>query len=111
MSTRVGGRRRPRNPEPVSAASLIPDVVARLGGEDRGVLQRVTMAWADSVGELLARRARPENLRGKTLFVRLESSALAHEITLMKAEIVARLCRALGAPLVEDLRTRIGPLD
>jgi predicted nucleic acid-binding Zn ribbon protein len=107
---RFGAKRRPRNPEPETAASLLPAVVARLGGDDRGTEQRVSMAWADAVGEMLNRRARPESLRGRTLYVRVESSALAHELTLLKGAVIERLRVALGASLVDDLRTRVGSI-
>ena len=88
----------------------LPQVVARLGGDDRGLEQRVSLAWKDAVGEALSLRARPEAVRGKTLYVRVESSSLAHELTLLKRRVLDRLARALGGPLIEDMRTRTGPL-
>ena len=107
---RIVRKRRPANLEPQTAASLLPQVVARLGGDDRGLEQRVSLAWKDAVGEALSLRARPEAVRGKTLYVRVESSSLAHELTLLKRRVLDRLTRALGAPLIEDMRTRTGPL-
>jgi predicted nucleic acid-binding Zn ribbon protein len=104
-------KKRPRNLEPQTAASLLPHVVARIGGQDRGLEQRVSLAWQEAVGEPLARRARPEAVRGKTLFVRVESSSLAHELTLLKRQVLERLGRALGGPLIEDMRTRTGPFE
>jgi predicted nucleic acid-binding Zn ribbon protein len=105
------GKRRPRNPGPETAADLLPQVVARLGGADRAIEQRVSLAWPEAVGAVLSRRARPEAVRGKTLIVRVDSSAYAHELTLLKAEILERLHRTLGPGLLDDLRTRVGPLD
>ena len=104
------GRRRPRNPEPETAASLVSAVVARLGGSGRAAEQRVALAWPGAVGDMLALHARPEALRGKTLYVRVESSALAHELALLKAQVIERLKVELGEGLVEDLRTKVGPL-
>jgi predicted nucleic acid-binding Zn ribbon protein len=88
----------------------LPQVVARLGGEDRAIEQRVSLAWPDAVGAALSRRTRPESVRGKTLIVRVDSSAYAHELTLLKGEILDRLRAALGGPLIDDMRTRVGPL-
>ena len=104
------GKRRPRNQAPETAADLLTQVVARLGGQDRAIEQRVSVAWPAAVGAVLSRRARPESVRGKTLIVRVDSSAYAHELTLLKGEILERLCESLGGPLLDDLRTRIGPL-
>jgi predicted nucleic acid-binding Zn ribbon protein len=104
------GKRRPRNAGPETAADLLPQVVARLGGEDRAIEQRVSLAWPDAVGAALSRRTRPESVRGKTLIVRVDSSAYVHELTLLKGEILERLRGALGGPLIDDMRTRVGPL-
>jgi predicted nucleic acid-binding Zn ribbon protein len=103
-------RRRPRNPEPETAASLLPMLVARLGGDGRALEQRVFGAWPGVVGDLLRRRTRPEALRGKTLIVRVESSALAHELSLLRAQVISQLGLAIGPGVVEELRTRVGPL-
>jgi predicted nucleic acid-binding Zn ribbon protein len=105
------GKRRPRNAGPETAADLLPQVVARLGGEDRAIEQRVSLVWPEAVGAVLSRRTRPEAVRGKTLIVRVDSSAYAHELTLLKGEILEKLAAALGKGLLEDLRTRVGPLD
>jgi predicted nucleic acid-binding Zn ribbon protein len=103
-------RRRPRNPEPETAASLLPMLVARIGGDGRALEQRVFGAWPGVVGDLLRRRTRPEALRGKTLIVRVDSSALAHELSLLRGQVLAQLGRTLGPGVVEELRTRVGPL-
>ena len=107
----VTGRRRPRNPAPESAADLLPAVVARIGGDDRGAEQQITLVWREAVGEMLSARTRPEAVRGKTLLVRVTSSAFAHELTLLKGEILGKLRLALGPGRIEDLRTRVGRLD
>jgi predicted nucleic acid-binding Zn ribbon protein len=89
----------------------LPQVVARLGGEDRAIEQRVSLVWPAAVGAALSRRSRPEAVRGKTLIVRVDSSAYAHELTLLKGEILERLEASLGGPLIDDMRTRVGPLS
>jgi hypothetical protein len=42
------------------------------------------------------------------LFVRTASSALAHEITLLRGQLVERMTAVLGEGIVRDLRTRVG---
>jgi predicted nucleic acid-binding Zn ribbon protein len=89
----------------------MPEVVARLGGDGRAAEHKVFAAWSGAVGVGLTARSRPETLRGRTLFVRVESSALAHELTLLKATVLLRLGQTLGPGVVDDLRTRVGPLS
>lgn len=103
-------RPRARHTQPESAASLISAVVAKIGGDARALEQRVFDGYDTAVGELLRHRTRPEKLRGSTLIVRVASSAIAHELTMLKAEILGRLEHVLGDGVVTDIRTRVGPL-
>jgi hypothetical protein len=104
-------RPRARHTEPESAASLVSAVVAKIGGDARALEHRVFDAFDVAVGQVLRHRTRPEKLRGSTLFVRVGSSAIAHEVTMLKAEILARLTSVIGTGLVTDIRTRVGPLS
>jgi hypothetical protein len=103
-------RARPRSGEPESAASLVNAVVSRIGGDARALEHRVFDAYNAAVGSLLRQRTAPEKLRGTMLFVRVGSSALAHQLILLKADVLAQLATALGPGVVTDLRTRVGPL-
>lgn len=82
--------------------------LARLGGSGRALEYRVFDAYAKAAGEMLAARSTPDSFRDGTLFVRTASSALAHEITLLRGELVKRMTLALGEGVVRDLRTRVG---
>lgn len=103
--------RRPRMPEPVSFADLLPQVVARLGGTERSLEQRVFMAYDKAAGAHLARHSRAERLKDGTLIVRLESSALAQELSLLKRTLMERMAAELQEAVVKDIRTRVGPLE
>ena len=85
-------------------------VLARLGGQGRAREFRVFDCYTRLMGDLFRARTAPERLAGTTLFVRVASSALAHEVTLMRGEILARLATELGVDTVTDLRTRVGKI-
>jgi hypothetical protein len=93
---------------PQTTGDLMGQVLARLGGQGRALEFRVFDCYARIVGDLLRTRTAPERMAGTTLFVRVASSALAHEVTLMRGEIVAKLNAELGAGTVVELRTRVG---
>ena len=101
-------RRAPAQPE--TSASLVDAVLARLGGDDRMREQRAFDAYVRAAGPMLGPRTQPDSLRGTTLFVRAASSPIAHEVTLLRAEILARIQAIVGPSLVTELRTRVGPL-
>jgi predicted nucleic acid-binding Zn ribbon protein len=103
-------RPRSRHTEPETAASLIEAVVAKIGGDARAVEHRVFDGYGEAVGELLRHRSQPEKLRGTTLFVRVGSSAIAHQLTMLKGEILQRLAQVVGPGAVTDIRTRVGTL-
>ena len=104
-------RPRRRNAEPETAASLMSAVVARVGGEHRAREHRIFAAYEQAVGGPLRQHTRAEYLREGTLFVRVSSSALAHQITLLKREILVRMAPLMDPGTVTDLRTRVGSLD
>ena len=83
-------------------------VLARLGGSGRAREFRVLDCFNRVVGETFRTRTLPERLAGTTLFVRVATAALAHELTMLRPQILARLADELGPGLVVDLRTRVG---
>jgi predicted nucleic acid-binding Zn ribbon protein len=85
--------------------------MARIGGADRAAEQRICQVWPEAVGAHLARHTRPEGVRGKTLLVKVTSSAYAHELVLLRREVLERVNRALSGSLqIEEIRSRVGPI-
>jgi hypothetical protein len=102
--------REKRRGEPETAASIIEALVSRIGGDARALEHRVFDAYNVAVGTLLRQRTAPEKLRGTMLIVRVGSSPIAHQLTLLKSDLLARLAATLGPGVVTDVRTRVGPL-
>jgi hypothetical protein len=96
---------------PETIADLMGATLARLGGQGRALEFRVFECYGRVVGDLLRTRTAPERVAGTTLFVRVTTSALAHELTLMRAEILAKMNAELGAGTVTELRTRVGKIE
>jgi hypothetical protein len=96
---------------PETTADLMGQVLSRMGGQGRALEFRVFDCYTRSVGDLLRARTAPERMTGTTLFVRVANSALAHEVTLMRGEIIAKLNAELGAGTVAELRTRVGKIE
>ena len=94
--------------EPERTEDLIAGLLSRIGGSGRALEYRVFDAYAQVAGAMLAARSTPDAFRDGTLFVRTPSAALAHEITLLRADLVARMTAVLGPGLVRDIRTRVG---
>jgi hypothetical protein len=84
------------------------EVLVRLGGTGRAREFHVFECYGRSVGETFRARTMPERLAGTTLFVRVANSALAHELTLLRGELLMRMARELGPNVVLEVRTRVG---
>ena len=93
---------------PIRSADLIGEVLARLGGAGRAREFRVFDCFQRVVGANFRARTMPERLTETTLFVRVANSALAHELTLLRGEILARMTAELGRDSILELRTRVG---
>ena len=91
-------------------SQLVGEVLGRLGGEGRLREYQVFDAYHRAVGPVFGARTAPESLNGSTLFVRATSGAVAHELILLRAEILQKINHQLGKTLVSDLRTKVGPL-
>jgi predicted nucleic acid-binding Zn ribbon protein len=102
------GPHRPSAPAPTRSADLVTEVLGRLGGAGRALEFRVFDCFSRVVGDALRTRTMPERLAGTTLFVRATSSALAHELTLLRAEILERMAAEMGQGIVLEIRTRVG---
>jgi len=94
--------------EPERAGDLMSGLLSRLGGKGRALEYRVFDAYARAAGDVLASRTTPDSFREGTLFVRTGSSALAHEIVLLRVELLARMEATLGPGVVREIRTRVG---
>ncbi|MDH4140233.1 MAG: DUF721 domain-containing protein [Coriobacteriia bacterium] len=76
----------------------------RLGGRERGAELRISSAWADVVGEEIARHTAVLGLRNGELLVGTDSPAWAGELSLMAEDLLARLGEATGERRVRSLR-------
>lgn len=87
---------RRRNLEPISAAleQLVGDL------EPKTAIARVQSAWPIAVGETIARWAVPVSERAGTVTFACTDSMVAHELEMMKPELLKKLEKTLesGAP-------------
>jgi predicted nucleic acid-binding Zn ribbon protein len=82
-----------RSPRPLAAA--IGEALER--AEPATLLAAVQSAWADAVGEAIAREATPVSERSGVVTVACSSSAWAQELDLLGARIVEKIRSELPA--------------
>jgi predicted nucleic acid-binding Zn ribbon protein len=69
---------------------------------------RALALWSDVVGDTLAQASTAETVRGGVLFVRARSGVWAHELTLLRGEILQRLNSKLGGSVISDIHFKAG---
>ncbi|HEX7666100.1 MAG TPA: DUF721 domain-containing protein [Polyangiaceae bacterium] len=97
--------RRPKLDMPENIGTVIDR-----SGEDRFASKRAPIAehaWRRAVGGRISDRAKPLSLENGVLVVKVATSAWAHELSLMKTELLARLAQ-YGAT---DIRFRVGAIE
>jgi hypothetical protein len=71
---------------------------------------RVFGQWERSVGEMIARHAQPQSVRGSRLFLIVDSPAWMQQLTLLKPEIIEKLNRSMGGTVIKDITLKLGEI-
>ncbi len=91
--------------------SVLEGLLGELHLDVRVRQHQVWGMWDELVGEGIARKAQPDRVRGKTLFVNVANSAWMQELQFMRRMIIDRINRALGAELIDSIQFRIGAVS
>jgi len=97
--------------EPQRVSELVPQVLDEVGLGAASSAVRLLRVWDAALGEAFARHCRPDGIRNGVLYARVRDSGWMQRIQLEKPRILARIEEAVGEPLAQDLRLRIGTLD
>ena len=100
----------PKRSDFVHIAKIIDDVVKQYRREPDFALKAVWRLWDEAVGEKIAQNARPAAFKGKLLIVHVSSSAWIHQLQFLKEDLISKLNAALGKPLLEEIKFKIGTL-
>lgn len=104
----TGPRRRPMR----RLGDLLPDAAAALGLEEELRLARAMSAWERIVAEHVpaaAGRSRLIGIRGDALLVTAAGAAVASELRLRSAALLAALAATPGGPRARELQVAIRP--
>lgn len=89
--------------KPITLGDALGKLVRSLGMEGRLEEQQAVDRWAQVVGDRISVHARAVFFDGGKLVVEVDSAAWRQELFYMKQEILNRLDRSLGRPLVQDI--------
>ena len=96
---------------PTLAGGHLGTVLKYLRIEDKLDQYQFVQRWEELVGKDVAARSKPEGLKKGVLFVSVQSSVWAQELSMRKAMILRRLqdmMKNTGAAVIQDLVFRVG---
>lgn len=102
-------RRKQFAPEPTH--TLVDSTLRFLRLDETVRSMRAMRAFDAVVGKKIRARARAERLRGRTLVVRVASSAWSQELHVLRESILERLHATPGGESVEELRFQVGDVE
>ena len=71
---------------------------------------RIFGQWEQTVGAVIARHAQPQGVRGKKLFLSVDSPAWMQQLSLLKPEIIEKVNRSLGRDAIKDIALKLGEI-
>lgn len=101
---------RKKNKELAHIGQVIRRIYQNRRQASDGALMDVWDCWDEAVGPAIAANAQPAAFKGTLLLVHVSSSTWIQQLQFFKRDIVAKVNRALGQALVEDIKFKIGPL-
>jgi hypothetical protein len=71
---------------------------------------RIFGQWEQTVGAVIARHAQPQSVRGKKLFLSVDSPAWMQQLSLLKPEIIEKVNRNLGRDAIKEIALKLGEI-
>ena len=80
-----------RKKDPEAVSKVIDLAFRKFGLADDINRYKFVLKWAEIMGDDIAKRSRPEYIKGKTLVVRAQDSTWSQELSFHKKTIITRL--------------------
>ena len=96
---------------PTAVETILSNALKQAGLDERIARYDFVLHWPQIVGEEIAKRTRPECIRGRCLVVRVIDSVWAQELSFHKQAILVRLKRHLKrGEMLEDVAFVVGDI-
>ena len=93
-----------RNSRILSFSDILPDVIDDLNLKDTFFIENIRDKWDSYVGRTLSVHSKPDRLFKGILFVKVDHSAYANELSLHSENILGKLKKDFGPQLIRSVR-------
>lgn len=84
--------------------TVLNEVLRNQGLETPLQQRRLVNAWPMVMGETVAAYTRQAFVKNQTLMVQIDNPALRQNLQMMRSELVGKLNRYVGAPVITEVR-------
>jgi predicted nucleic acid-binding Zn ribbon protein len=92
-----------RGPNDQTLGEVIHQLLASYNLEGKVKQARIIEAWPEVTGSMITNHTRDLYIKGRTLFVKLDSPALKTELSYSKSQIIDNLNEAAGGKVIRDI--------
>ncbi len=100
-----------RQSKTISINSTLSLILKEYGLEESLIIGRVRAKWKEITGELMAGHSIPDRIFKNILFISVDHSVYANEISMMKDFIVKKINEECGSDKIKDIRLETKKLD
>ena len=84
-------------------AEVISEMLSQYRLEGKLSQARLIEAWPEVTGPMIANHTRDIYIKGRTLFVKIDSPALRNELTYSRSQILTSLNETVGEEIIKEI--------
>jgi hypothetical protein len=104
LKFRVGDNRKKKV---ISFSSILPDVIEDLDLEESFIIENLREKWPIYTGSVISAHSQPGRIFKKVLFVTVDHSIYANELSLLKGNILKKICNDFGNDFIKNIKFEI----
>jgi len=104
LKFRFGEKRRN---ELVSFCDLVTDIMSDLEIKDSFIIEELKSKWSSYVGNILSTHSTPERIFNKNLFINVDHSAYAGELSIHSGEILKKIKNDYGENFIKAVKFEV----
>ncbi len=96
-----------RKNQTISFSNIIPDIIDELDLKESFFLERIVEKWPLYVGSILSSHSLPDRIFKNILFIRVDHSAYANELSLHQGNILKKVKEDFGSGFINAIRFEV----
>ncbi len=101
MKFRVGDNRKKKL---ISFSSILPDIIEDLDLHDSFIIENLREKWPLYTGVTISAHSQPDRIFKKVLFITVDHSVYANELSLMKSGILKKIKDDFGNDFINNIK-------